>query len=189
MEWSLVCRRGGTIHRGAIRETTLDVNEDRKTIRTTTQRKPGKALYGVAARIIATGAIALPTVSFSFISRQHVTRRCPLLVLRLVLVYWRGSIPLLVVATIGICVLMLAVACLAIAVRAIVILVIAIPIIGVIAVACVVTVRRRISRGITRLRWVRVWIIGGHRWIVGYTAIKHTLVVFMVCAPVAICSN
>lgn len=102
-------------------ESALDVNEDWKTIRTTTQRKPRKALYGVAARIIATGAIALPTVSF--ISRQHITRRRPLLVLRLVLVYWRGTVPLLVVATIGICVLMLTVSCLAMTVRTIVVLV------------------------------------------------------------------
>jgi len=55
-----------------------------------------------------------------------------------------------------------------------------------IVVDCVVALRRRVSRGKTRLRRVRVWIISGHRWIVRSTAIHRTLVVLVVRAPVAL---
>jgi len=134
-----------------------------------------------------TGPIALPAaVPLSlFIPRQHIARRCPLWVLRLVLVCWCGTIrivavPLMVIGTIG--------TCLAIAVRAIFILIIAIPIIGVIVVACVVPVRRGVSR-ITGLRRVRVRIIRGHRRIVGSTAIHRTLIILVVRAPVALFSR
>lgn len=90
-------------------------------------------------RVIATGPIALPAVALLslFIPRQHIARRCPLLVLRRDLVCWCGTvrgiiaIPLLVIGTIGMCVLMMAVSCLAIAGRSIVIPIIAIPTLGV----------------------------------------------------------
>ena len=49
-------------------------------------------------------------------------------------------------------------------------------------------VRRRVPHGITGLRRVRVRVIGGHRRIVGCTAIHRTLIVLVVRAPVALLS-
>ena len=58
-----------------------------------------------------------------------------------------------------------------------------------IVVACVVAVRRRVSRIITGLRRVRVRIIRGHRRIVRSTAVHRTLIILVVRAPVALFSR